>query len=378
VIGNRKDVNFTIPLKADPESGFYSALFDTTQLTACKPAPDTGLCIVFPNLSFRASDRAGNQSVLAYDIEVDNQPPIVDLFPKDMRIARYDAAVKRVTCSWAFDPLGGYRFLGDMPGDLCAAPQVFDLRARIEDSGNRADGLKHSPSSGVNPASTSIYVLADTSQALVVDVDGDGVCDAINPKLIPTTNGPTKSNEVLAVRLAGVPPKGLADFTPDPLLQDPVTAAAWPGCSEGVAGMGPRRLCGSEPLSVVIGWPAARGPNPAIWTLEPITAGEPRCVGSQFDTYANMIPEGWACIAAAAADGLGNASVSSPMRVWVQYRGLPGGGPTCPAPPPQAGPPPNCTGSFNRVSGAVSGTPCRGRAFPARQVVNEGALPEGM
>jgi hypothetical protein len=377
VIGNRADVNFTLKLKPEGQTGFYSELFDTSKLTSCKPLPDTSLCVVFPNLSFRASDLAANSSTIAYDFGVDNQPPIVDLFPPpDLRIIRYDPVLKRLVCSWAFDPLGEYQQLGDMPNDLCAVPQVFDLRARIQDDGNRADGLKHAPLSGVDPATTSVYVLGDTSKPLVVDVDGDGVCDAINPILVPTTQAPTMSNQVLAVRLVGVPPKGAGDFTPDPSLMFP--NADYPGCSQAQQPTGPRRLCGSEDLTVVIGMPAARGPDPAIWAIEPITGDEPWCVGSQFDSYANQIPEGWACIAAAATDHLGNSGVSQPMRVWIQRRGLPPGGATCPAPPANAGPPPDCTGTYNRLTGQPGGGTCHARAFPAHEILNEGALPEGM
>jgi hypothetical protein len=137
------------------------------------------------------------------------------------------------------------------------------------------------------------------------------------------------------------------------------------------------RLCGSQNITVVIGYPAARGPLPAIWTLEPFTDGEPLCVGSQFDSFANNIPEGWACIAAAASDKLNNGSVSQPLRVWIQRRGLQQSGFQCPAPPPNAGPPPNCTGTYNRQTGDTSSSPCKSRAFPAREIRNEGALPEG-
>jgi hypothetical protein len=378
VIGNRQDVNFKVDLKAEGDTGFYSELFDTARLTSCKPLPDTSLCIVFPNLSFRASDRAGNESFQAYDIAVDNQPPTVDLSPPgDLRIIQYNPEKKKLVCSWAFNPIGDYQRLGDMPRDLCAAPQVFDVRARIEDDGNRADGLKFAPTSGVDPATTTLYVLSETSQALVVDVDGDGVCDSLNPKLIPTTKGPTQSNEVLAVRLAAVPPKGAADFTPDPSLMTPAGMAAYPACTPGDAPVGPRRLCGAQPQTIVIGYPAAVGPASSIWSVEPITSAEPWCVGSQFDAFANQIREGWACVAAAATDKLGNTGVSNPLRVWIQNRGLPNT-PSCPAPPPTAPPPPNCTGSFNRQSGTVGPSPCRGRTFRPREIINAGALPEGM
>jgi hypothetical protein len=378
VIGNSKQANFTIPLKPEGATGFYSELFDTNRLTRCAPLPSNDLCLVFPNLSFRASDLPGNEAVVAYDLGVDNQPPTLDLFPPpDVRVVRFDQQLRRLVCSWPFDPLGNYSRLGDMPNDGCAVPQVFDLRARIEDQGNRADGLKASPISGVDPTSTGLYILPDTTQPLVVDLDGDGACDAINPKLIPTTKGPMKSNEVMTVRLAPIPPKGGADFSPDPSLLLPATMAAYPGCAPGTDPLAPRPLCGAENLSVVIGYPAAIGPNPAIWALEPITAGEPLCIGSQFDVQANDIPDGWVCIAAAARDGLGNTSVSAPLRVWVQRRGLPETGPICPAPPPNAGAPPNCTGTYDRQQGNLTGGTCQGRTFRARQEINAGALPEG-
>jgi hypothetical protein len=379
VIGNKTDAKFKVDLKPDAEAGSYSELFDTARLTSCRPLPDPALCLVFPTLSFRAADTLGNESVLSYEIAVDNQAPVLDLDPPgDLRIIRFDTHTRRTVCSWAFDPLGDYRKLGDMPGDGCAVAQVFDLRARIEDAGNRADGLKHPPTAGVDPATTAVYVLDDTSQPLVVDLDRDGVCDAINPRLVPTTTPPVQSNQVLAVRLGPVRTKGAGDFTPDPALLDPQVVAGYPGCSPGAEVDAPPRLCGSQIQTVVIGTPAASDPETAIWALDPITDGEPWCVGSQFDSFANQVSEGWACVAAAAADRLGNASVSAPLRVWIQRRGLTQIGTACPGPPPGAPPPPDCTGAFDRQSGAVTPTPCQGRRFPARQVLNEGALPEGM
>jgi hypothetical protein len=381
VVGNRQDVNFKVELKPEGEPGFYSELFDTARLTSCKSPGDGKLCIIFPNLSFRASDRAGNESALAYDIAVDNQGPVVDLAPPPIRVIKYDQTQKKLVCSFAFDPLGDYQGIGDMPRDLCGVPQVFDLRARIEDDGNYGLGLKFSPISLVDPATPAFYVLADTSQPLVVDVDGDGICDAINPKLIPTTKGPSQSNEVLTIRLNPVPPKGAADFTPDPSL-DPMSPlrAMWPGCNPGKDPAAPRRLCGSQTLTMAIGYPSAIGPNPAIWSIEPITGAEPWCVGGQFDTHANEIKDGWACIAAAATDRLGNSGVSNPLRVYVNARGdmlVPRPG-TCPGPPGSAGSAPNCTGSFSRQTGMVSATPCRGKTFQPSTVINLGALPEGM
>ena len=47
-----------------------------------------------------------------------------------------------------------------MPNDGCMVPQVFDLRARIEDDGNRAIGLKVTPIAGIDPDNTNVYILA--------------------------------------------------------------------------------------------------------------------------------------------------------------------------------------------------------------------------
>ncbi len=100
-------------------------------------------------------------------------------------------------CSALFDPLSVNRYEGDMPNDGCMVPQLFDLRARIEDQGNHASGLKVTPIAGIDPDNTSVYILTDNTQPLVVDTDGDGYCDAINPLLVadhrPASPRPTRS-----------------------------------------------------------------------------------------------------------------------------------------------------------------------------------------
>ena len=73
-----------------------------------------------------------------------------------------------------------------MPNDRTVAPQVFDLRARIEDDGNHAaPASRWCRSRGVDPDETAVYVLDDVTQPLIVDTDGDGWCDSINPLLDP-------------------------------------------------------------------------------------------------------------------------------------------------------------------------------------------------
>jgi hypothetical protein len=366
VIGNKADVNFRMELKEEEGAapGTFSTFFDTTKLTRCKPAPDKSICIVLPNISFRVADQLANESETAYDFAVDNHPPVLELDPPLMRVRKLDRQNRANLCSWAFDPVGNYQRPGDMPNDGCAVPQVFDLRARIEDDGNRAVGLKVVPIAGTDPRTTGLYILNKPTQPLVVDVDGDGVCDTINPKLIPTTTPAAGPSDVLLVRLTPIPPKGGGDFSPDPSLPALLPGAAPDAttCYRGGEPVTPP-LCGAQSIPIAIGYWNALGPFPAIWAIEPITTRETLCLGSQFDAHANRIEENaWTCIAAAATDLNGNAGVSPPLRVWVDYdfQNVPGtGAGVCPMPPGA----PNCTGTYVRQTDTVTSKPCTPRTF---------------
>ena len=356
VIGDQQG-NPIFTLQLQPQgSGVYSILFDAGNLTGCQPPPANSLCIVYPTISFRAVDLVGNQTVLGYDVSVDNIAPVADLDPPQLRGLRLGVA--GYECSFAFDPLSVNRFVGDMPNDGCMVPQVFDLRARIEDDGNRAAGLKVVPIAGIDPDQTNVYVWhVDTSDPnappppLTVDTDDDGTCDAINPLLVPTSSPPTRSNQVLQIRLAGVPPGGSADFRPDSTL-----SASAP-CGQGTATAPPKQLCASSQPTIALGY--AVNNSPAIWSVEPIDPVA-RCLGNQFDALANNIPEGWACIAVATADKAGSKSVSAPIRVYIQYNDLAG---FCARPPAGAGSPPTCTGRFDPASNTAASGNCQARKF---------------
>ena len=339
---------FNIQLKPDG-LGVYSVLFDTRKLTNCPDPPSKNdLCIVYPTISFRASDELGNERTLAYNFAVDNIAPVADLDPPNLRSYRVE---EMKVCSWEFDPLGNDNLLGDMPGDADLVPQVFDLRARIEDDGNHAAGLKLVPISLVDPEKTAVYVLDDESKALIVDTDGDGWCDSINPLLIPTTEPPMTNDQVLKVRLVPVKPKGIANFMADGTLPLPPTAAY---CRRGTDGALPPILCPGNQPTIAIGY--AGGSESAIWTVEHIDPAD-WCFGQQFDTYANNIGEGWACIAVATTDLANNFSVSPPLRVDIDYK-LAG-----PYGQNGRGTPPACTGTYDRATKTVTTGPCKTRRF---------------
>jgi hypothetical protein len=351
-IGNRAGLGFEVPLEPDPSGGdVYASSFDTRALTSCGVATPNALCVVYPNLSFRAVDRLGNESLLAYDIPIDNQPPVADLDPGPIRLLKPDAEGHPI-CSQSFDPVGNYRQLGDMPNDGCGVGQLFDLRAHIEDRGNDGTGSKGSPISLVDPASVVAYVLDDTSQALAIDSNGDGICDDVNPLLVPTTTPTTQAGQVLAVRLRGIVPAGMGDYTPSTDI---------PGtCESGKEMVPPALYCGADgSVPVALGYPAPHSPEPAIWTVDPLNPVF--CSGGQFDVHANQIGDGWACIAVVAVDHVGNRSISQPLRVYVdrQLTRIAGGGPNCPAPPADDRVPPDCTGRFDRATKQVTATPCK-------------------
>lgn len=357
LIGDKTNPQFRLPLAQDT-MGAFSTLFDSRLLTSCKLAG--GLCLVRPTVSFRAADALGNESTVAYEIALDNIPPIADLVPPPVRSFKIDNGAYR--CSFPYSPTSRKAEAGDAPDDGCQVPQLFDLRARIEDDGNRAVDIKEVPVSGVDPNNTAAYILADTSQPLVVDNDGDGFCDVINPKLVPTTAPLTGPRQVLKVRLGPVTPAGQPDYRPD--LSIPAT---YP-CIPGDATDPPVEICRVENPLVAISY---LDMQPAIWSIEPIAAAPSiYCFGSQFDTAANNVPEsgntdgtgGWRCLAIATADKNGNVSTSMPLRLWVKNDNG-GSDAFCVAPPATAGPMPSCTGTYNKASDTVSATACKARTF---------------
>jgi len=358
VISNDETPIFELSL-APEGSGIYGTLFDTGNLTKCPetiPATTDNSCVVFPTISFRAVDLVGNQAVVTYGFSIDNIAPVADLDPPMLRHMKLTPT--GYACSFKFDPLSLNQEIGDMPNDGCMVPQVFDLRARIQDDGNRASMVKVTPLSLVDPDNTNIFILpASVNQPLVVDSDGDTRCDEINPLLLPASPSlpPTPPSGVLEVRLAPVPLQGNGDFRPDPSI--PSDPAPVP-CGEGDATAPPQRLCDSflQP-TIAISYDDGQ---PSIWSVEPID-NTFHCLGNQIDTKANGIPEGWACIAVQTRDLAGNQSTSVPMRVYIKYDQTGG---FCPLPPASAGPPPNCTGTYDPVSKTAAFGTCSARSFP--------------
>jgi hypothetical protein len=368
IIGDNKTTQFRLPLKSDGAGGF-GAVFDTNNLTKCGLG-SAAICIVRPTVSFRAADILGNETTVSYEIAVDNFPPVADLVPPKVRVSKRDEGYR---CSIEFDPLDRRDTPGDIPHDLCVVPQLFDVRARIEDDGNHASGLKQVPISLVDEDQTAAYLLdtvaiGGVAQPLVVDTDGDGFCDDINPKLEPTTEPLTGPKQVLKIRMKPVPVAGLADFYPPDYLAAGQPSLLPTGCAIGKDPDSPVDLCIGPQPTIALSYMTL----PSIWSIEPIAPADPNyCFGSQLDTKANnvlppaagMPGSGWKCLAIATADHVGNRSTSAPLRVYLPDFNNGGSGLYCPTVPATAGPPPSCTGTYNRATGEVSSKACLTRDF---------------
>jgi hypothetical protein len=290
------DSRFQVTLEKGKDNVFQKQ-FDTTQLP---------IHAIFPTISFRAQDVLGNQSTIAYDVSLDNTPPLLDLDPPD-NVRLLKRVDERIICSWPFDPVGP-----DAIDDGATVKQLFDIRARIEDQGNTplTGSADFIPVGGVDPKTVGVLILDDISNPLVVDTSDppDGICDAINPELVPSTT-PKSSKDAQYVGMVSLAPyQGSGDYSRQ----------------NGVACTGdekvPEPFCGTtydvlkrRYFQYTLGY---AGDLPSIWTVAPVVSDGLQCAGRQFDA-SNNLKDGWACVAVVAGDTLGNKQVSRPIRVCV-------------------------------------------------------------
>jgi hypothetical protein len=334
VIGNNQDTR-TVVLKPPASGAVFEAQFDTRTLTQSD---------LWPVMSFRAADKLGNESHQDIQVGLDNGQPILSLDPpEDYHIAKKDKGV--VQCSQPFDPVGPLA-----ASDKQKVPQVQFLRARIEDQGNGSTvpSAPWVPVATVDPGSVYLYVLDDTQKALLVDSDGDGYCDDINPNVIPKGTAPQKG-EAVAVNMQSIQPGGAADF-------QATTETPPAGCdSWGTADEPPDELC--LPVLATYMTYYTNQSEPSIYTIPPVSGAGFECLGLPFDFGANLINDGWACVATVAKDKLGNRGVSTPLRLWVDKKWLTKTTGYTPA-PSNAGAAPSCTGTLKKDGTVDMSKPC--------------------
>jgi hypothetical protein len=289
----------------------YEGSIDTRQLSTSW---------VFPLLAVRARDVVGNESAVGRVVALDNRAPLVTMDSPRVRDANCfsddecDVTTDNLECSRAFDPLGS-----DAADDGELVGQLVELRVRTEDIGNGANAPTgvFIPIAEVDEAEVQFYVLDDSDGDLLVDTDGDGFCDDVNPALVPTTV-PDAPNELAVVSLEPVNPSGESYFAAtigtvgtDAAVEDGQCVPADPPDDEA-----PVNICSSAALTEVISTP---NEEPAIYSIPPINNST--CAGNAFDAAASNISDGWACIATVAVDKLGNVGISPPLRVCIDADG---------------------------------------------------------
>lgn len=290
----------------------YSGSFDANQY------PET---IGQITINVTAADLAGNDTTKEVSFQLDSVPPLIDMDPPSVREAQ-EEMVSQI-CSTAFDPVGE-----EAANDEEVLGPIPFFRARIEDRGNRNAAI-----SGVNQNDVQVYILDDESQALLIDTDADGVCDSINPALLP--NNPTGNQAAVVIDMTPVAASGDAfflglpftDSLPDPYDGRPFCFGGENGNGTGKATEPPDEVCIGTTLTRVI--PDNTDPDglrPAIFGRAPLTPLQ--CIGDRFDFPGAGISPGFACVAARATDNGGNESVSSPLRVCLDDAL---GGSDCPA-----------------------------------------------
>jgi hypothetical protein len=328
----------------------WTATFDTRVLAGR----------VFPVVHILASDRAGNDSRLGFQITLDNMPPIAELDPPRVRERTIEEG--RLICSLSFDPVGG-----DAPDDGESVAQFIELRARIEDQSNEGRSTSNVivPLAGIDDTRVELLVLDDTTQPLVVDTDGDGKCDAVNPELT-ITEFPTQDDEVALVNFGGFEAQGAMPFPQIAVPGDEfVGRNEAEECNYSINGSPPPELLciaadDAWRITVADGTGA-----PALYSIVPPEDRiEDACMGDFFDSRGANVEDGWACAVVRSSDTLGNTAVSRVLRFCVDHdQRDANGNPLDPTPECHAwrttvaeGQRPSCTGTL--TGGVVTNTPC--------------------
>ena len=279
----------------------YTGSFDANQY------PDT---IGQITINVSASDLAGNDRTQSVSVQLDSRPPLLDMDPPMVREAQEEMTSQ--ICSTAFDPVGS-----EGANDATVLGSVPFFRVRIEDRSNRNAAI-----SGVNSDDVQVYILDDETQALLIDTDADGVCDAINPAFLP--NNPVGNQPAVVIDMIPVEPSGNAFFQelalgislPDPYDGFPFCFGGENGNGTGTATDPPDEVClGTDLTRVIPDNTDPDGVRPAIFGRAPLL--DINCIGDRFDFPGAGISPGFACVAARATDNGGNESVSSPLRVCL-------------------------------------------------------------
>jgi hypothetical protein len=313
------DTNWTV------NTNKYTFTFDSANVAGSK---------VQVTANITASDVAGNksagESVVLY---LDNQPPVVDLDPGNVRQTRRSGNL--TLCSESFDPLGS-----DPANDGARVSNTITyFRALVWDETNQVTGQNVLYLAGTDQSSVYLYLQPDPStdpqKALLINNDSDPECDVLNT----SPGGVSLPN----LHLNPVTPQGNAFFDSAANNTDePVDGRG--ECSYGSETMPPPNLCtqNRSDLTAVIRHDSA-DVEPVVYGIGGLMGLE--CTGTGWELPAQLAgavqKEGWFCLAAVATDKVGNSAISPPLRICFDDPATPLVHPSCATDPTEA--PPSCT-----------------------------------
>jgi hypothetical protein len=282
----------------------FSFEFNTTVLTTSQSQA---------SVTIDAYDTVGNRSrdgatAIYY---LDNVPPIVDLDPGWVR----EAPKSNDHCSQAFDPVGNSPHDGQIVQALTPP-----IRVLVWERTNQAGGEVKFFHAGVDPESVSLFLQVDPSKPLLVDLSGDGVCDAVD-----TSREADAEPQVLVP----IPEEGRPWF--DVPAMEPVGAPPLSGCTYDEGATEPDPLCeleDSDMTRIITQFiDTANVGNGNGETIYGIGSLETSCTGHQWEVGAIARArgrEGWLCLGAKAVDAAGNFGFASPLRLCYDNPDIPG------------------------------------------------------
>lgn len=301
-------------------NGNYSYAFDSRQVENSN---------VQITVNLAASDKVGNSttanSVLLY---LDNHPPIVDLDPENIRTLSTDGK-----CSLSFDPVGA-----QSKNDLDNAANAGKFRALVWEQTNTDPDIDIQYYAGTVADSVRLYVRPASGPPLLIDKDGNGVCDDVNDV-----------DSKAGVSLAPITEAGSPAYGVDAL--DAAKPPSMDGICVAQPGSPPTALCANQSSDM---WYVLKhfteGTETAIYA--PSVSPGLACTGVDWELGGQLgkDDDGWVCLAARAVDKVGNVGVSRPLRLCVDRPGKPdnnAGPPPCAV---SSTVPPSCTNNCTAPS----------------------------
>jgi hypothetical protein len=249
------------------------------------------------SVNISAADEVGNEaqteSLLLF---LDNQPPIVDLDPPNLRETR--KAGDTLECTRSFDPVGTAP-----PNDLDTVPRAVLFRALVWEQTNYEVGQTVVHYAGTDRESVYLYLQPNAEAGFVRDSNGDGTCDDLR----------ADADDLPTLHLSNLSPMGTSWFgaeLPEDQLPPLPSVCTLKEESE------PTRVCDddSDMFRVIANEKGIDGGQNSPIFAYGIGPG-PTCTGLDWDIGIYAEAEGWVCLAARSLDNAKNRGVSRPLRL---------------------------------------------------------------